>query len=135
MADDGPSAADMEQYMNWGLLIVALLGIIGSLWVVVASFRYLSARYGTGRALFSSLLPLLIAGALICAFQFWARPMLEDVLAKEEAARIAAAATPEPTPEPTGTPVVLTPEPSPKRPKRPMKQRLRRKRKPSRTAK
>ncbi|NCU21413.1 DMT family transporter, partial [Candidatus Falkowbacteria bacterium] len=57
-------------------------------------------------------LPLLIAGALICAFQFWARPKVEDILAQEEAAKIAAATTPEPTPEPTGTPVVLTPEPT-----------------------
>lgn len=112
VADDGPTLDELEQYMNWGMLIVALLGIIGSLWVVVASFRYLSARYGTGRALFSSLLPLLIAGALICAFQFWARPMVEDILAREEAAKIAAATTPEPTPEPTETPVVLTPEPT-----------------------
>jgi hypothetical protein len=55
VADENESStiADMEQYMNWGMLIVALIGIIGSLWVVVASFRYLSARYGTGRALFS----------------------------------------------------------------------------------
>ncbi|MEN6593337.1 MAG: phosphodiester glycosidase family protein [Clostridiaceae bacterium] len=110
--EESTSIGDMEQYMNWGLLIIALLGIIGSLWVVVSSFRYLSARYGTGRALISALLPLIVAGALICAFQFWVRPMVEDVLAEEQAAKIAAAATPVPTPEPTGTPVVLTPEPS-----------------------
>ncbi|MEA5049589.1 MAG: phosphodiester glycosidase family protein [Eubacteriales bacterium] len=86
-----------ERYMLYGAGAVVLLGIAISLAIAFGRGRYIAARYGRGRAAFSSLLPFAIAGILAAVFLLFVRP----ILLRSEPMPV----TPEPTSE-------FTPEPS-----------------------
>ncbi|HRX57643.1 MAG TPA: phosphodiester glycosidase family protein [Eubacteriales bacterium] len=112
-AADLDSAADeIEMYMVLGMFVALLLGIGGSLWIVAASYRYMNARYGAGRALITALLPILTAVLLVAVFYFAVRPVLIKSIAEQAFAERIAAITPEPTASPTPEPTA-TPEPTP----------------------
>jgi len=95
-----------EKNAFWIAAVLLTLGVLVSILVGVTSYRYLSARYSTLRALLATLLPGLIAAALTVAFMLLVRPSILGISAESTPLEATLSPTPtvSPTPEPTVSP-------------------------------